>query len=52
MISRVEMAKDTLDTKGDIAKLETKISETKVYLIKCVFTLFAALAVIGLYLKK
>lgn len=46
--------KDTLATKDDIAKLESKISETKVDLIKWVFTFFAALAImiIGLYLKK
>ena len=46
--------KDTLASKEDIAKLESKISETKVDLIKWVFTFFAVLAImiIGLYLKK
>jgi hypothetical protein len=46
--------KDVLATKEDIVKLETKIAETKVDLIKWVFAFFAALAVmiVGLYLRK
>ena len=52
--SKIADKKDTLATKDDINKLESKISETKVDLIKWVFTFFAAIAVmiIGLYLKK
>jgi len=59
--SKIADKKDTLATKEDIlavkedvTKLETKIAETKVDLIKWVFTFFAALAVMitGLYLKK
>ncbi len=45
---------DILTLKEDISRLEIKIAETKVDLIKWVFTFFAAIAVmiIGLYLKK
>ena len=52
--AKIADTKDTLATKGDIKELETKIAETKVDIIKWVFTFFAALAVmiIGLYLKK
>ena len=52
--SKIADKKDTLATKEDITKLESKIAETKVDLIKWVFTFFAALSVmiIGLYLKK
>ena len=41
-------------TKDDIAKLDVKLSETKVDLIKWVFAFFATLALLvaGLYLKK
>jgi hypothetical protein len=54
MESNTTYKRDTLATKEDITKLESKIAETKVDLIKWVFTFFAALAVmiIGLYLKK
>ena len=47
-----------LATKEDLAKLEgkldTKISEVKVEIIKCMFGFFVAmmLAIIGLYFKK
>ena len=52
--SKISEKKDTLATKEDILKLETKLAETKVDLIKWVFGFFMALAlmVIGLYLKK
>jgi hypothetical protein len=52
--SKLADKKDTLATKEDILKLETRIAETKVDIIKWVFTFFAALAVmiVGLYLKK
>ena len=43
-----------LATKEDIGKLDTKISEVKVEIIKWVFGFFVAmmLAIIGLYFKK
>ena len=53
-----ESRKNEFATKEDIVKLESKLElkivETKVDLIKWVFAFFAALAVmiIGLYLKK
>ena len=52
--SKIADKKDTLATKEDITRLESKIAEIKVDLIKWVFTFFAALSVmiIGLYLKK
>ena len=41
-------------TKDDISKLETKLAETKVDIIKWVFSFFLAIAlmIIGLYIKK
>ena len=43
-----------LATKEDFAKLDTKISEVKVEILKWVFSFFVALmlAIIGLYFKK
>ncbi len=50
----MEVATKILATKEDIAKLETKIAETKIDMTRWVFSTFIVmmLAIIGLYFKK
>lgn len=50
----VESKAQMLATKEDIAKLDTKISESKVDVIKWVFAFWITLAlmIVGLYLRK
>ncbi len=52
--NQVEEQKDVLATKQDILRIELKIADTKVDIIKWVFAMFFALmlAIAGLYFKK
>lgn len=52
--NEVKIKAETLATHSDISKLEAKIAETKVDIIKWMVSLVFALAlmIIGLYIKK
>jgi len=52
--ANTERAYKVLATKEDVAKLETKIAETKTDTIRWVFSIFVVLmlAIVGLYFKK
>ena len=50
----IDFASKILATKEDVAKLETKIAETKTDMIRWVFGIFVVLmlTIVGLYFKK
>lgn len=52
--NEIDEKSSKFSTKDDISKLETKLAETKVDIIKWVFSFFVAIAlmIIGLYIKK
>lgn len=52
--TEINIKSDSLSSKEDISRLELKIAETKVDIIKWVFAMFFALAImiIGLYFKN
>ena len=52
--NEIEEKSSKFSTKEDILKLEAKLAETKVDIIKWVFSFFIAIAlmIIGLYIKK
>ncbi len=51
---KLDAKKDTSSTKVDITRLEVKIAQPKINMIKWVFAFFVSLAllILGLYIKK